>query len=167
MNQGATTLGNGRVLKNLGNILKSLKQKLSLPIVTINPGKEHYLLQFGLSRMAKVVVGMHGGGLWGSARWMTPYQAMIEILPIRGPGDTCMKAKMVGAKYRALVCSGCKGRDKSGIVDPDTVSLTVWSALSADATSPKIGVPPSSSTSLQPPSFEETRCSAIPQMTRG
>eukprot|EP00466_Bigelowiella_natans_P006322 jgi/Bigna1/79097/fgenesh1_pg.59_\ len=154
--RGGATLGNGRQITNLRDLLEGLADEpgIDRPIVTVNPGMETYLAQFGLVASAAVVVGMHGGALWGASRWMREDQAMIEVLPILGPGDTCMKAKMFGTQYNAHVCSECRGRDKSGAVDVPAVVKEVVSVLSRRR-------------SAYQPDKHDTRCSEIPAMTRG
>ncbi|GAB5366231.1 hypothetical protein AAMO2058_001126800 [Amorphochlora amoebiformis] len=149
-NQGSTgvALGSGRTITNLNTIIGSLSEKLNRSIVTINPGYEPYLVQMGLVRSAQIVFGMHGGALWGASRWMGKGQTLVEVLPILGPGDTCMKAKMFGANYLALVCKTCRGPHKSGHLDLNKV-LSILQ------------------TPLKQIEFSDTRCRDIPSMTRG
>jgi hypothetical protein len=52
-------------------------------IVIVDPGREPYLVQMALARAALVVFGMHGGGLWGAARWMREGQTMVEVLSLQ------------------------------------------------------------------------------------
>jgi len=146
--QDARTLGNGRLIRNLDAMVRAIEQISDIPVVVVNPGHEAHLLQFALVASARIVVGMHGGALWGAARWMSDQQAMVEILPIRGPGDTCLKAKMFGSKYVGVVCPGCRGADKSGEVDVKEVADVVKRLLHDRK------------------SVQETSCSAIPGMTR-
>ena len=46
-----------------------------------------------------------------------------QVLPVAGPGATCALARMVGARYRAVVCGECvEGSGFVGAVDPDAVA---------------------------------------------
>ncbi len=150
--------GERRYIENLDAIVEALARATDRTIVVVNPGREHYLVQMALPSAADVVLGMHGGGLWGAVRWMGPGQAMVEVLPIRGPGDTCLKAKGFGAQYFALVCTACTGSGRHhGSINPDQVTQAVsvvLGALDRERTGEKFGL-------------QSTKCSMIPRLTNG
>ena len=106
--------GNGRHILNEADIVERLYNDADLPFthyILANPGLFDYKDQSFLATQAHTIVGPHGGGMWEAARWSLrsePRIKILEILPMLGPGDSCVLATMMGAMYKAIECKRCK-----------------------------------------------------------
>ena len=90
-----------------------------------------YLVQIGLWRSARVVVGIHGGNL-GGALWLAPGQAIVEL----GMGGMEMEPTMYAhmavanaAEYRVVRMDKGSSMEKGGTVNPRAVVHAVKEAL--------------------------------------
>lgn len=90
-----------------------------------------YLMQYSLWRRARVVVGMHGGGLAG-ALWLSPGQTLVEVSTkeqsTRYPGMFSNLAVANGAEFVGVSCENCTHRG-GGNVDVPALLAAVERAL--------------------------------------
>ena len=104
---------NTRYIKNRKLMIDKLSSmKQGYVIIDANIGAMQWQHQCMLFMMSKVVIGVHGGGMWNAARLLAPGQTMLEILPIKGPSNSKALAIGHGARYENLTCEKCVGPTK-------------------------------------------------------
>ena len=85
-----------------------------------------------LVTLSSLVIGMHGGNMWNAGRWMAgTRQAMLEIMPIKGPSATVHLARGQGIHWDHLVCHACTpgSRQHVGAVPMDVFVRKVEAML--------------------------------------
>ena len=144
---GAGKGGSRRCLTNARDVWEALLRAFpSRPALLAAPSASTpYLAQVRLARRASLVIGLHGGQL-GSAVWLGPGQALLEIQvyearapptraqlenerPVAHGGGTCFNcmrppkpslftnmALGAGASYGSVMCHNCSFKD-GGAVD--------------------------------------------------
>ncbi|CAM9706119.1 unnamed protein product [Phaeothamnion confervicola] len=110
-------------------------------VIVVDFGKATYDSQVLLSRLTKLVVGMHGGAMWNAVRWMdlgaAEPQFVLEVLPRLGPGASCVLAKMFGVGYSTIACGDCRPeRDHIGALPEAELLAAVGAVLSGTAVTP-------------------------------
>jgi hypothetical protein len=64
--------------------------------------------------------------MWNAARWMRSSQAMVEVLPVLGPGSTQEMATLMGFRYEEVQCETCvASADYSGNVAWSTIGVAL------------------------------------------
>ena len=92
----------------------------------VDLGDMSYRDQYSAVTSHSVVIGMHGGGMWNAARWMRSSQAMVEVLPVLGPGSTKEMATLMGFRYEEVQCETCvASADYSGNVAWSTIGVAL------------------------------------------
>ena len=128
-----------RVVTNEDEALAALaaRCRANESVRAVHLGRMSYAQQFEAVSGAALVVGMHGGGMWNAARWMSRPQKMLEIMPVLGPGATCSLAKMMGIGYGAVVCAECvEATGHSGRVPVRELAETAAALLDAETLAP-------------------------------
>ena len=106
--------GNGRHITNEASIVEKLSKEKRLNFTNfllINPGLLDYADQAFLASHSNTIVGPHGGGMWEAVRWGSHVRGQIrvlEIMPMLGPGDSCVLATMMGTLYKSIECLKCQ-----------------------------------------------------------
>ena len=102
-----------RYIKNRETIIDKLKQEnKDYVVVDANIGAMRWAHQGLLFMIAKVIIGVHGGGMWNAVRFMSTSQTMLEIMPIGGPGHSKNLVVGHGAKYESVTCNKCTRQTK-------------------------------------------------------
>ena len=110
-----------RRLSNRQFLLRTIQKSFSnFTILDVNQGELSWPTQGILNMIARVIVGMHGGGLWNAARYVQPGQTLLEVMPILGPGTTEWIARSQGIEYKSIVCKTCvKNTKHIGALEPE------------------------------------------------
>jgi hypothetical protein len=125
---------NARRLSNGVEIVEAVAAALvNFTVVDLNLGTLDWQIQGMMVVISRCIFGMHGGAMWNAVRFTVPGQAILEILPVLGPGSTRPLAIAHGVRNEEIECSNCLPQnDHIGSMNPEVVVsalnglLAVW-----------------------------------------
>ena len=123
-----------RYLRNADEVIEAIAAAFPAHVVVaVDFGMVPFHIQYLLRRSARVVIGVHGGAIWGALDTLRQGQALVEIMPMLGPGTSCYLATMVNVAYYPVHCRACTPKDHHiGRVSPDVIVSAVGTALVGD-----------------------------------